>query len=85
MYSRRTVCYSPVHAWLGLRYIQLFTAFRVGARTKHSCALCVLKTRTARNVLNGAGRTHRNRAIVHKQLSGFSDFNAGLLLWKGSK
>jgi len=36
------------------------------------------KTRTSRNVLNGAGRTHRNRAIVYKQLSGFSDFNGGV-------
>ena len=29
------------------------------------------KTRTSRNVLNGAGHTHRNRAIVHKHLTGF--------------
>ena len=37
------------------------------------------KTRTSRNVRNGAGRTHRNRAIVHQQLTGFSEFNEGLI------
>ena len=29
------------------------------------------KTRTSHNVRIGAGRTHRNRAIVHKQVAGF--------------
>ena len=43
------------------------------------------KTRTSRNMLNGAGRTHRNRAIVHKQLAGFSDFNAGLIIMERIK
>ena len=32
------------------------------------------------HVRNGPGRTHRNRAIVHKQLAGFSNFNAGLII-----
>ena len=62
--------YSPVDAWLGGAKLYSIV-FLVGAFSK---------THTSRNVLNGAGRTHRNRAIVYKQLSGFSDFNAGLII-----
>ena len=43
------------------------------------------KTRTSRNVRNGAERTHRNRANVHKQLAGFSDLNKGMIIWERIK
>ena len=43
------------------------------------------KTRTSRNVRNGSGRTHHNRAVVYKQLAGFSDLNAGSIIRKRIK
>ena len=43
------------------------------------------KTRTSRSVRISAGRTQRNRAIVHKELAGFPDFNAGLIIMERIK
>ena len=38
------------------------------------------KTRTSRNVRISAGHTSLNRAIMHKQVAGFSHFNVGLII-----
>ena len=78
IYSRRAVYYSPVYT--RLRGAKLYS---IGNRVFSWSTLApytLSKTRTSRNVRNGAERTHRNRAIMHKQLFGFSDFYEGLII-----
>ena len=74
------MCYSPVDAQQGQVIFHSLPRFYLERVRCTLTTYAFSKTCISRNVLNGAGRTHRNRAIVHKQLARFSDFNAGLII-----
>ena len=75
------MCYSPVHARLdGEVVFHCLPRFELERARNTLEPYAFFKTCTSRNVRNGAGRTYRNRAFMHKQLAGFADFNTGLII-----
>ena len=88
MYSRRIVCYSPVHARLrrGQVVFHCLPRFELERTRSTHATYAFSKTRTSRNVRKGAGRTYRNRATVHKNhLLDFPILMKGWLFGKESK
>ena len=61
-------------------YSIVYRVLSWSARGAHLRPMHFPKPAPSRIVRNGAVRTRRNMAIVHKQLAGFSDFMEGLII-----